>query len=190
MSEVDLSVDDPHLPWRERVIHAAGELRRVLVSHRGISMVFGARASFGPNLLAGFERFVSIFADAGFQGRALALANQTVLNYATGFAVFESRGVSGPITEGRTLEEVQALMSSMLRALPPDRFPTLVSIADDMAALSNDDSFEYGLGRLLDGLEMELARTRSAGDTAVEPGPGPAGERGASGTLPTRAVGL
>ena len=158
VAEVDLARDDPSLPWRERAANVARDLRRVLVSHRGVSQIFGSRVTLGPNLLERFEQFVSIFRSAGFEGKALALANQTVLNYASGFAVFEARGVSGPITEGRTVEEVQAITGSMLASLPPERFPTLLSILADMATITDDESFEFGLGRLLDGLELELAR--------------------------------
>ncbi|HEY6057970.1 MAG TPA: TetR/AcrR family transcriptional regulator C-terminal domain-containing protein, partial [Candidatus Limnocylindrales bacterium] len=113
------------------------------------------------------ERFVAMFRDGGFEGRLLALANQTVLNYATGFAAFESRGVSGPITEGRTTEELQALAGSMIGSLPPDRFPTLVSIAADLGSMTDDESFEFGLARLLDGLEISLERRRQPKAPAV-----------------------
>ncbi len=160
IGEVDLSVADPGLLWRERVVRAARELRRVLVAHRGVSQIFGSRLALGPRLLDGFERFITIFHEAGFEGRELALANQVVLNYATGYAVFEARGVTGPLAEGRSVEEVQALTGQMLAGLPAERFPTLLSIAADMGRLSADESFEYGLARILDGLELELERHR------------------------------
>jgi hypothetical protein len=47
--------------------------------------------------------------------------------------------------------------------LPADRFPNLVPLAPRFLEASDDHRFEYGLERLLDGLEVELARLTGPG---------------------------
>ena len=77
-----------------------------------------------------------------------------------GPAIMESRALSGPEAEGKTAEEVQAMFVGMLGSLPPDEFPNLVRFIpdSDVAQISEDGQFDYGLERLLDGMEADLAR--------------------------------
>lgn len=166
IGEVSFAADDASGPWRERVADIARDLRRVLIRHRNIAAVLGSRVTVGPNALAGVDHLVGVFRGAGFDGRDLVLAYSTVLNFAVGFAVFEVRGVSGSMAEGRTLDELQEVMAAMLSSLPVGRFPNIVAMAPAMIGMTDDDQFEFGLRRLLDGLEADLERRRDGAGEA------------------------
>ncbi len=159
IGEVHLE-DDSSLPWREQLARITRDLRAALVRHPGVAMIFGSRVTLGPNALAGIEHLLAILRSAGFEGVDLGLAYQSVLNYGGGFAVFESRPITGA-GEGKSAEELQALIGNMLRSLPADRFPNLVALPDAVMGMMPDAQFEYGLQRMLDGMELDVARKRA-----------------------------
>lgn len=158
-SEVEV-VDDPSLPWRERARRLAVALRGAIRRHRNLAVLFGARINLGPNMLNGLEHLLAILREAGFEATRLTLAFSAVINYALGTAVLEGRGISGPGTEGKTDEEIAALLASMLMSLSPEAFPNLVTLIpmSDYDEINGDAQFAWGLERLLDGLEADLAR--------------------------------
>jgi AcrR family transcriptional regulator len=158
LAEVDFN-DEAGLPWRERAGHLAREFRAVLRRHRRLAAVFGSRLTVGPNTLGGIELLLEILREAGFEGTHLTLAFSAILNFAMGTAIMEARGITGPETEGKTDEEVQALFVGMLATLPEDEYPNLRRFIpeSDYDSISEDAQFEYGLARLLDGIEAELA---------------------------------
>jgi AcrR family transcriptional regulator len=157
--EVEVA-DDPGLPWRERTTRMAWGFRAALRQHRNLAVLFGARMNMGPNMLLAIERLLAIMREAGFAGTTLTLAFSAVLNYALGTGVLEGRGISGPGTEGKSPEEIQALFAGMISSLPPAAYPNLVRLIPDsnVDEISEDAQFDWGLQRLLDGLEAELAK--------------------------------
>jgi AcrR family transcriptional regulator len=152
--------DDPDEPWRERAGRLARELRAVLKRHRHLAPLFGARLGVGPNALRGMEYLLALLRAGGFEDQRLTLAFASILTYSLGSAVMDSRELTGPGTEGKSLEELAAVYAGMLGSLPADTFPNLRHlVADsDPATLDDDAQFEYGLQRMLDGMEADLAR--------------------------------
>lgn len=163
VAEIDFDKDDPALPWRERVAILATEFRAAVRRHRNVASVFGARLALGPNTLHGVERLLALLREAGFEGTKLTLAFSAVLNFSLGTAIMEARGITGPEVEGKSDEEVQKLFVDMLASLPADEYPNMRRLISDSDydAISEDNQFEYGLQRLLDGIEEDLARERS-----------------------------
>ncbi len=89
--------DMPHdAGWRETAEQAASALRRVLLRHRGVAPIMGERPTFGPNALQALEILLTPFVKAGFEPEAALLAATTIINWASGFAVFEVRDPVGP----------------------------------------------------------------------------------------------
>jgi len=76
----------------------------------------------------------------------------------------DNRTLSGPGTEGKSLEELQAMYLAILASLPPDVYPNLVRLIPEAgaAAIAEDADFEYGLQRMLDGMEADLMRSGGA----------------------------
>lgn len=143
--------------WREQLTEIARTFRTVFARHRNVAAIMAEQVTVGANTLSAVEEIVGILRAAGFEGPRLVLAYVTVFNWASAFVVFEARQ-SPPA--GVSVEEMQVAFADALRRLPPDRFPNLLSTVDDTARIGGDDQFEYGLARLLDGIELDLERSR------------------------------
>ena len=161
LGEVPLD-DDPSRPWQERAARFVRLFRSVLMRHRGVAQLAGARLTLGPNAIAGSDALVGVLRSAGFEGPRLGLAFGALLNFASGSAVMDSRAVSGSDTEGLSYEELRAKSIEMLRAVPAEEYPNLASTVEDIAAPSPDEQFEYALQALLSGLAVDLGRARPA----------------------------
>jgi hypothetical protein len=48
-------------------------------------------------------------------------------------------------------------LGELLRGAPRGRYPNVVESAADLTELTDEEAFSYGLQRMLDGLEAELA---------------------------------
>ena len=91
------------------------------------------------------ERNLAILVAAGLPPRVISLAADMFALYVGGFAFEESlRG-----DESADPEQ----LAEYFRSLPPDEFPTLVALADDLTAGDADERFEFGLELLVRGLE-------------------------------------
>jgi len=163
VGEVKLD-DDPALHWRERVLYVGGELRRVVSKHRHLAALAGTRVSMGPNLLTAMEHLAAIIRTGGFEGSRLTLAFSAVLTFSLGTGIMESREFTGPGSEGKSLEELQWMVIEMFRSLPSDEYPNLIGmVSADVSEIDEDTQFRFGLERLLDGLEANLASSVGAG---------------------------
>jgi hypothetical protein len=47
------------------------------------------------------------------------------------------------------------------RSLPAEQYPHLVEMADELTSRTATEEFEFGLGCLLDGVELRLQQTRT-----------------------------
>ena len=113
------------------------------------------RAFLTPAVLRLSEGGVAILVAAGFTTEGAARAWRALWSYTLGFTAF---------TVARTPDEVVRRTRTAITALPADEFPTLVGMPDEFAsALAGEDEFDYGLERLLDGLEATLGRGAAQG---------------------------
>lgn len=143
--------------WRAQLAEIAQALRRVLVRHRNVAPLLGERPTIGPNSLDAAEYTLRTMVEAGFTERSAWTATGALVNYAAGFALLESRGPRG----GSDTPEGQAMRQAItdyFAALPADRYPNMIRVM--RLQVSEEEQFEYGLERLLDGIE--LARSREA----------------------------
>ena len=154
--------------WRGSLAEVARALRRVLIRHRHIAPLLGARPTLGPRALDSAEKVMGILREAGFDDRTTSLASGTLIDYASGYALFESRSAGGAsdTPEATALAET---VKAYFRDLPPERYPNLLAIA--AIAVSEDEQFEYGLQRLLDGFAGDLASGFTPSDVPPSSGP-------------------
>lgn len=160
LGQIGEEVEEAPGDWRETMRRVAWGMRRVLVRHRNAVSLLGERMGMGPRALDGVERAHAALIRASFPDRLAVLTVQTVVNFASGWAVFECRQPQGEHVKGRTLAELDAQVAEMLRLLPPDRYPSLAAAATTYAHVSWEDQFTFGLERLLDGIAGELERSR------------------------------
>ena len=138
--------------WRAQVRELMHWLRRGLVRHPDLVKVRLERPILSPRALRLTERGMEILLDAGFPRAEAARAYQLLFVFTFGSAAF------GPHSDP---DEHQRRVRATYTLLPPEEYPVLSSsIAEAAAVMSADEQFEYGLERLLDGLEASLGRQK------------------------------
>jgi AcrR family transcriptional regulator len=142
--------------WRSQLASYALALRTVLERHAAAAPLLGARMPIGPNGLRVMERVLGVLDAAGFSGRQRALAYGALTGYCVGQAVMQARrsptDPEGPTANGEHLRR----LGTLLKDAPRGRYPHVFAGASDIAGLTDVEQFEYGLQRMLDGLEGEL----------------------------------
>ncbi len=135
---------------RARAEAALRRYRAALLEHPALTPAFLAGQLLGPNALARREEALRMLVEAGMTPELAARAFLTLTHFVISSAAFEASGA------GRSAEE-RAEMRAYFGALPPERYPTLVGMADVINAVDGDDEFELGLTALLDHLEAQAA---------------------------------
>jgi len=152
----EVRVPDAHLSWREQLEALAWDYRRVLLSHRDAARVLADTPPVGPQRLRVIEHVLDALRRAGFADEDVADASWVFNTYVMGFALDETQAMPGGDSADASSDEVREQLRRGFKALPPDRYPTLVALADQMVNASMDRRFGFGLTTLLDGLQRRL----------------------------------
>ena len=145
----------PDADWREQLAEVARALRRVMLRHRHIAPLLGERPTIGPNALDAAEHVMGILRGAGFDARGASLASGALINFASGFAIFEARSPGGSGDAPETVELARSVMA-YFASLPADRYPNMLAAA--RVRITEEQQFAYGLACLIDGIARDLAR--------------------------------
>jgi AcrR family transcriptional regulator len=136
---IDHVLGEVHLPPasmapRARVEHLAAELRRVLLRHPNLVPALRASPLLGPNAVTGADNGLANLIDAGYPPEVAVPACLALIDYVLGSVFFDS---------GRA------------HPAEPDPFAdsTLHLDPRDLAALTGEGVFAFGLRVFLDGLE-------------------------------------
>ncbi|HEV3169071.1 MAG TPA: TetR/AcrR family transcriptional regulator [Actinocrinis sp.] len=158
LAEVDTRIEK-RLTWIEQITVLAHRLRAVLEAHPGIAGLLKTRDPLGPHSLALAEAFLASLSGAGLPPRQAGLAYSLIYGHILGFAL------DGPssVNEQRVRDTAtRAELHTFLRALPPDRFPTLVALGEHVWVDNRDERFTTGLDTILHGLETTWPPTGDA----------------------------
>lgn len=146
--------------------------------HPWVLHIAGARPTLGPNETAAFEAGVRLFDGLGLSGVEMTRSFVAMASYVAGAAKSVADARAAEATTGMTDDEWWEARSPLVDELVPDyaeRFPVLSRLAaeqafdqldrapgDDTPYLERDllDTFEFGLQRLLDGIEAYVERRR------------------------------
>jgi AcrR family transcriptional regulator len=147
--EVPVGVDSDPDSWRDQIRELLGQTRAALGREpAGLGALF-TRAMLTPGALRLSEAGLRILQDAGFGPDEAARAWRALCGYTFGFTAFD---------DGATPDEAARRARAALAALPADDYPALTAAADGFAgSLASAEELDYGLERLLDGLETRLA---------------------------------
>jgi AcrR family transcriptional regulator len=135
--------------WQEQVKQLGRNARELLKSHRDAAQLSMGRVPMGPNSMPVLERYLKVLHAAALPAQVIAYAADMFSLYVGAFAFEESM----PPVDG---EQMRAYFSS----LPPDQYPILTGLADELVAGDADERFEWALDLLVRGLES----LREAGD--------------------------
>jgi AcrR family transcriptional regulator len=151
VEDVDPSVSGEH--WREQLRELVRAARRMLVRHPGLVQIRFRQPVLRPEALRFSEVGLGVLRAAGFDNAEATRAFRLLFTYTFGFA---------GLSPDETTEEARRQAAAAISVLPPERYPHLSAAAAEASeAMAGEEQFEYGLERILDGLEARLAELRS-----------------------------
>jgi AcrR family transcriptional regulator len=137
------------LSWRDQGEWLAREFRRVLLAHPAIVPLLTGGQLLGPNAMVGRERALSSLMAAGAEPEIAVHAYLNLAHFVIGSALLDTGGAA------RTAQHRRA-MTALFRELPPEQFPTVSALAEQLNEPDADREFEFGLCMLLDGIERQI----------------------------------
>ncbi len=147
-------------PWEERLLAMGRSYRRALLAHRDAARVLAATAPFGPRRLRLVEATLSALRSGGLSKRDAASAGYHLNSFVTEFVADEGRYAEAAAAMGVDRRKMLSAVRQQFAALPPDEYPTLIELADELARDDPDGLFEFGMRAWLGGLAPLRRRRR------------------------------
>jgi AcrR family transcriptional regulator len=134
--------------WRTPAARSAYSLRAMLLRHPWVASVLGqvGLIHLGPNVTKMSERMAAVYRAAGFPSDETGNAMKTVISYVIGMATSEAAYLSLIARSGKSEREFIESLRSGGEEDPRAEDPETV----------RDETFDYGLRRVLDGLQVRL----------------------------------
>lgn len=159
--ELDVPYVDQTTDWRAAATDYARNLRAMILRHPWLASAFGAvgLAYLGPNMMRCSDRTLGIFTSAGFDlveaDRAVSLVSGYVIGVTTNDAAWATTVARSGSAEREWLDR---LRPTALEATAP--YPRLRALyaahLDTGLDRARQDTFDYGIERILDSLEHRL----------------------------------
>ncbi|TYB66040.1 TetR/AcrR family transcriptional regulator [Nonomuraea sp. PA05] len=147
--------------WRTTVTEVARAMRATILRHPWLAAKLGEAglAYLGPNMLRQSEFMLGVMEDAGFPLDEADQAVTTVTAFVVGISTSEAAWLSMVARSGQSEEEVAEKLwpaaEQAVRDYPRLRARYAAQKGGDTSG-DNQGSFEYGLQRVLDGLQARL----------------------------------
>ncbi len=146
------------LPWRERVVEVAARNRELYRLHPWALKVPTSRPPLGPGLITKYEHELGAFLDLGLDDVAIDSALTLVLDFVRSTALAAAESEAAQRDSATTDEQWWHTNAPLLaEVFDPAKYPNAARIgaaagAEHRAAHSPHHAYEFGLGRIIDGL--------------------------------------
>lgn len=149
--------------WRPKLHEWAQRLFAGFVRHPWLADTTVGPRAVGPHELGWTEQAVAALVGTGLRGAETLDVTATLAGHARAMA---QQAAAGDDAAEQGLTDA---MGAMLRGRE-DRFPALAATLDALAREGGqDDALDFGLTRILDGVELLIAARRPTGDQSVPP---------------------
>jgi AcrR family transcriptional regulator len=139
--------------WRDVVQMAARGSYRMYLRHPWLLQVNWTRPVIGPNTLASMELFMRGLAGLHLTDQERISVLIMVDGYVTGVARQQIQNAAVPDETGLTDEEFWSHQYPVLtKAMESGNYPAMAALSEDAFSLGWEETFEFGLQRLLDGI--------------------------------------
>jgi TetR/AcrR family tetracycline transcriptional repressor len=143
---------DPAGDWAQQLATLSQEIRAYLLAHPAVVPYALQQPGLGPHSLRLGEAIYNVLRPAGFSDQAVVGTVYALLTYILGFVALEiPRAGADP----ETSDEFVRRMWAFFAALPPGEFPHTVQLAAQLARISTDDQFQFGIRTFLAGLQAQ-----------------------------------
>jgi AcrR family transcriptional regulator len=155
----ELRVPEPEPErWADQLKEIAHDMRATILRHRDIVRISIGRIPMGPNALRYSERILAVLRAGGVPDDLAVLGHHLLFSIVNGFTIDESGELATKDSHPRG-EEAGRMVRGYITALPADRFPNMVAVADHYAVTDNDRRFTLLIDLYVDGL---AGRVRAA----------------------------
>jgi TetR/AcrR family transcriptional regulator, tetracycline repressor protein len=145
---------DPAGDWTQQLTTLSQQIRDHLLAHPAVVPYALQQPGLGPHSLRLGEAIYRVLRPAGFSDQAVVGTVYALLTYILGFVALEvSRAGSDP----QTSDEYVRRMWAFFAALPPGEFPHTVHLAAQLARISTDDQFQFGVRTFIVGLNAQAS---------------------------------
>jgi AcrR family transcriptional regulator len=141
--------DGPTGDWKERLRVVMRSLRAVYLAHPAVAQL-ASKLPPGEVSFIHFEQDLATMEDAGFSVEEAGYALRSLLSFTTGFSAREvSRALSSQNTDLKESPDAQRTL---------EQYPHVVASYPYLVGDQREKGFEYGLERLLAGIDRERHR--------------------------------
>ncbi|QXJ21573.1 TetR/AcrR family transcriptional regulator [Actinomadura graeca] len=152
--------------WREAAAGFARAMRAMMLRHPWTLGLLGVQPNIGPNAMRASDRAIGVLSAAGFTGQEIAWASSLLMSHAIGTATSEAAMRRMTARTGRPADDMIEQMRDYVARIGAD-YPDFAAWWRDNGDVSMgknlDAGFEFGLERVLDGLESWLGRSAASG---------------------------
>ncbi len=153
------------LPWRQCLSEIAHGSYATYLRHPWLLQVNQSRPLLGPNALLGFEVSLTALRSLPLTGREKVAVITTIDAFVTGLA--RTHVLAQQLAEQSAVRDEEfwnAQAPLMETALNSGAYPEVFALPDDTFDITGEETFAFGLDRVLDGLEVYFARPEAAAD--------------------------
>jgi AcrR family transcriptional regulator len=143
--------------WREVLRELAHSMRAALSRHPNVAALFATAVPVGPNSLRGRELALGVLRQCGFDEQLAADVYTTLAHQVLASVLQEPMDDfrAGGLGAGQNVT-----LRDFYRSLPAAQYPHVVELAEQLTSRTALEEFEFGLGCLLDGVEMRMEQAR------------------------------
>lgn len=156
--EGEIEIPQPSGDWRADLTATAHGYRETLLRHGWMTSLIGHRRSLGPNELPHIENSLAALDHLGVTIRQAFNVLMAVETYYLGFAIREQQELAAERanTRLRPAQVRKAIMGEAARLRAEDLYPHVAELFEEGQFLTRDERFDFGLARLLDGIQADL----------------------------------
>ena len=149
--------------WRDDVHAVATATWRAVRAHPNAIPLILTRRGFHEATLRPAEALLEALAAGGFRDAALLAAFRAVHGFIMGFAM-----ITLAPAPGGTVKKPE-VMTAVVAALPADRFPSIIEVAQSARTTNPDEVFGAALAIVLAGLDSASVKPRPDGRAPILP---------------------
>lgn len=150
----DLVISDIDVPptgtgWKTAMRQRSISAHEVLLAHPWATMLIPSRFNIGPGMRRYLDATLGRLREGGFSIEGALDAWHTLDSHLYGFTL-QQLGLPFKV------EQAQQVSADVLPQLHADEYPHVVEVITEIMRTGREESFEFGLDLILDGLERRL----------------------------------
>ncbi len=150
----EVRLPPPGDEWEQDIRAVSRDLRRALRTLGSAASIVVSRPIIGPRALMVIEYLLATLRRGGLSDAEIPFVYDLLANYVIGSVLVESSWL-GSVQDAEPQARTDDI-SDYMATLPGADYPTLVELAPTLFSHGEDEKFEFGLDRLLDGIARDI----------------------------------